>query len=139
MNPLSPSRFRPEVAGRVKRLWLASVERVEHFFFIIGIWVCVKRILEESRRCPPRFTRGEYLKFKKPQNAGKTVLAVGPNLVKLFSMVNSKYLAATPVAEGCMNASCHLKAMQAPIAMSDAAHSESDSCESVGLAGSPDR
>jgi hypothetical protein len=31
---------------------------VEDFFFIIGIWVCVKRILEESRRRQPRFARG---------------------------------------------------------------------------------
>lgn len=69
------------------------------FFFHYWNWVCVKRILEESRHCPPRFARGEYFGFKKPQNAGKTVLAVGPNLVKLFLMVNSKYLVAALVAE----------------------------------------
>ena len=107
MNPLSPNRFRPEVAGRVKRLGQTSMERVEHFFFIIGIWVCVKRILEESRHCPPRFARGEYFGFKKPQNAGKTVLAVGPNLVKLFLMVNSKYVGATLVTRKARSVALH--------------------------------
>ena len=57
---------------------------VEYFFFIIGIWVCVKRILEESSRCRPRFARGEFFGFRRPQDAGKTLLAVGPGLVKLF-------------------------------------------------------
>jgi hypothetical protein len=47
------------------------------------------------------------LGFKKPQNAGKTLLAVGPNLVKLFSMVNSKYLAATPVARKARSVALH--------------------------------
>ena len=62
MNPPS-NRLRSAVAGlrRVKRLWRGYVERVEDFFFMIGIWICVKRILEESRRCRPRFARGGML------------------------------------------------------------------------------
>jgi hypothetical protein len=65
---------------------------VEHFFFIIGIWVYVKRILEESRRCRPRYARGGCFEFKRPQDAGKVVVAVGLNLVKLFQRWKVKYL-----------------------------------------------
>src|SRR6476620_12336489 len=73
MNPPSRSRLRPAVAGlrRIERLERASVDPplprlrrtgfVEDFFFIIGIWFCVKSILEESRRCRPRFPRGGCL------------------------------------------------------------------------------
>jgi hypothetical protein len=44
------------------------------------------------------------LGLKKPQNAGKTVLAVGPNLVKLFLMVISKlsgYAASRQKSQVC--------------------------------------
>src|SRR4051812_49840619 len=100
MNPPWPNRLRPAVAGlrRFKKLWRVSVERVEHFFFIIGMWVCVKRILEESRRCRPHFTRGECFGFRRPQDVGKTVLTVGPGLVKLFQRRKVKLPVAASAA-----------------------------------------
>src|SRR4030095_7343842 len=68
--------------------------------FLFHYWnlgLC-ERILEESRRCRPRFARGGCSGFKKPQDAGNVVLAVGPNLVKLFQCRTVKLFAATLVA-----------------------------------------
>ena len=62
--------------------------------FLFHYWslgLC-ERILEESRRCRPRFARGGCFGFKKPQDAGNSLLAVGPNLVKLFRCWSVNYL-----------------------------------------------
>src|SRR6476661_4792273 len=53
-------------------------------FHLLEFGFVVNRILAESRRCRPRYGRGGCFEFKRPQDAGKVVVAVGLNLVKLF-------------------------------------------------------
>jgi hypothetical protein len=50
-----------------------------------------ERIREESRCCDAGLRGVGYFEFRRPQNAGKVVLAVRPNVVKLFSTLNGKF------------------------------------------------
>src|SRR5437762_9490680 len=56
MNPPSWTSFRPAIAGlrRVERLRRAGVERVEDFFFMVGIWVYVSAFLRSRDAVRPR-------------------------------------------------------------------------------------
>jgi hypothetical protein len=56
---------------------------VEDFFFIVGIWVCVSAFLK-SRDAVGLAVRGVDALVRRLQDAGKAVLNVGLDLVKLF-------------------------------------------------------
>ena len=94
---------------------------MERFFFIVGIWVYVKRILEESRRCWPRL-RGVDALIQETSRCRKCRCSCCAEFGQAFSTLKSKIIRCDACAcrggsVPLLNASRRSKASQISTAM----------------------
>src|SRR5260370_5565311 len=113
IKPVSLSRLRVETTANWRGV-VGAVERVEDFFFIIGIWVCVSAFLR-SRDAVGLALRGVDAWIQETSRCRKGPFSCWAEFGQAFSMLKGKLSAATSVTcrgscPRCIDAPRHLKA-----------------------------